>query len=54
MDKDNLRARLQDLTPEDLRTLRAMINGKLGKHTLTPERARRMVEAREQKRKQKD
>jgi hypothetical protein len=50
MDKEQLRVRLDGLSDDDLRTLRAMINGRLGKRTLTPEQARMMVLEREKKR----
>lgn len=44
--KSQLSALLDGLTPEDLRTLRAIINGKLGKREITPEQQARLQEAR--------
>lgn len=42
----HLAALLERLSNEDLRTLRAMINGKLGKRKITPEQQAKMQEAR--------
>ena len=44
--RDQLRAILSTLTPEELRTIRAMINGKLGRRTITPEQQEKMQAAR--------
>jgi hypothetical protein len=44
--KSQLSALLDGLTPDDLRTLRAIINGKLGKREITPEQQTRLQEAR--------
>ena len=44
--KSNLSALLDGLTPDDLRTLRAIINGKLGKRKITAEQQASMQEAR--------
>jgi hypothetical protein len=37
---------LEGLSREDLRTLRAMINGRLGKRSISPEQQEKMQEAR--------
>lgn len=42
MTKDDLRQLVAALTDDDLRTLRAMINGKLGKRKITPEQQAKM------------
>ena len=46
MSKDKLRKLLEGLSIAELKTLRAMINGKLGKRTITPEQQARMQEGR--------
>ena len=40
--KDQLRELLEGLTDDDLRTLRAIINGTLSKRTITPEQQAKM------------
>jgi hypothetical protein len=47
--KSELSSLLDGLSNEDLRTLRAIINGKLGKREITPEQQARMQTARKQK-----
>lgn len=49
--KSQLSALLDGLTPEDLRILRAIINGKLGKREITPEQQVRLQEARKKSKK---
>jgi len=49
MTKDQLRELLTGLTEDDLVTLRAIINGKLGKRKITPEQQTKMQEARKKK-----
>jgi hypothetical protein len=44
--KAHLSALLEGLSIEDLRTLRAIINGKLGKRNITPEQQAKMQAAR--------
>lgn len=44
--KVNLSALLDGLSSEELRTLRAIINGKLGKRNITPEQQAKMQAAR--------
>ena len=46
--KQRLRKFVDGLKPEDLKTLRAMINGKLSKRTLGPEDQAKMQEARKE------
>ncbi|MBT0665732.1 hypothetical protein KI809_15590 [Geobacter pelophilus] len=46
MTKEQLRELIEGLTDDDLRTLRAIINGKLGKREITPEQQAKMQEAR--------
>lgn len=47
--KSELSALLDGLSNDDLRTLRAIINGRLGKREITPEQQARMQAARKQK-----
>jgi hypothetical protein len=47
--KDQLAEIVADLPPADLRTLRAIINGKLSRRTITPEQQAKMIAAREAK-----
>jgi hypothetical protein len=49
MTKDQLNELITGLTPADLVTLRAIINGKLSKRTLTKDQADRMNEAKKAK-----
>lgn len=49
MTKDQLRELLEGLIDDDLRTLRAIINGKLGKRVITPEQQVNMQAARKRK-----
>lgn len=44
--KSQFSSLLDGLTDDDLRTLRAIINGKLGKREITPEQQAKMQEAR--------
>lgn len=43
------RGMFKDMSPQELRTLRAIINGKLSRRTLTTEQSKAMLEARKQK-----
>ena len=47
--KDKLRKLLEGLTEAELKTLRSMINGKLGKRTITAEQQARMQDARKKR-----
>lgn len=49
--KSQLFALLDGLTPEDLRILRAIINGKLGKREITQEQQASLQEARKKSKK---
>lgn len=49
MSKDQLRKLLAGLTEDDLRTLRAIINGMLSKRKITPEQQTKMQQARKRK-----
>lgn len=42
MEKERLQRLIDGLTQDDLRTLRAIINGKLSKRTITPEQQAKM------------
>lgn len=44
--KDHLRELLEGLNDDDLRTLRAIINGKISKRKITPEQQAKMQEGR--------
>lgn len=44
--KEQLSRLLEGLSREDLRTLRAMINGRLGRRSISPEQQEKMQEAR--------
>lgn len=46
MTKDQLRELINNLSADDLRTLRAIVNGKLSKRKITPEQQKRMQEGR--------
>lgn len=46
MTKKELRQRIDDLNEADLKTLRAMINGKLSKRTISAEKQAEMQAAR--------
>jgi hypothetical protein len=46
MTKDQLRELVEGLTDDDLRTLRSIINGKIGKRKITPEQQADMQAAR--------
>lgn len=46
---DQLRRLVEGLTEEDLRTLRAIINGKLSKRKISPEQQEKMQRARQSK-----
>ena len=47
--KDQLAEMVAPLPPDELRTLRAIINGKLGKRTITKEQQDKMQAARKEK-----
>lgn len=49
MNKDQLRELLTGMTEDDLRTLRAIINGMLSKRKITPEQQAKMQAARKKK-----
>lgn len=49
MDKEDLRLMVEGLTDGDLRTLRAVINGKISKRKITPEQQEAMQKARKNK-----
>jgi hypothetical protein len=49
MTKEQLRELLEGLTKSDLITLRAIINGKIGKRKITPEQQAKMQAARKRK-----
>jgi hypothetical protein len=49
MTKDKLRELVEGLTDDDLRTLRAIINGKLSKRKITPEQQRAMQASRKKR-----
>ena len=46
MSKDKLRKLLEGLTEQELKTIRSMVNGKLGKRSITPEQQAKMQESR--------
>lgn len=47
MTKEQLRELVEGLTDDDLRTLRAIINGKIGKRVITPDQQAKMQAARQ-------
>ena len=49
MTKDQLRELLEGLTDDDLRTLRAIINGKISKRQIDPDQQAKMQAARKRK-----
>jgi len=49
MTKDQLREMVEGLTDDDLRTLRAIINGKIGKRKIDPTQQAKMQAARKRK-----
>ena len=49
MIKEQLRELVEGLTDDGLRTLRAIINGKIGKRKITPEQQAKMQAARKRK-----
>lgn len=49
MDTEKLRKLLEGLDDEELKTLRAMINGRLSKRKITPEQQAKMQAARKKK-----
>jgi hypothetical protein len=49
MTKDQLRELVEGLTDDDLRTLRAIINGKISKRKITPEQQEAMQAARKKR-----
>ena len=49
MTKDQLRERVDGLTDDDLRTLRAIINGKISKRKIDPVQQAKMQEGRKKK-----
>lgn len=49
MTKDQLREMVEGLTDDDLRTLRAIINGKISKRKIGPEQQSKMQSARKRK-----
>jgi hypothetical protein len=49
MTKDELNAMLHGIPDADLRTLRAIINGKLSRRTITPEQQAKMIAAKDAK-----
>jgi hypothetical protein len=49
MTKDQLRELIEGLTDDDLRTLRAIINGKISKRAIDPEQQAKMQAARKRK-----
>ena len=51
--KDKLREFVDKLQPEDRKTLRAMVNGKLSKRTISPEAQEKMQDARRKKKRKK-
>lgn len=46
MNKEELRARIEGLSEDELRALRAIINGKLSKRTISAEQQAKMQQAR--------
>lgn len=49
MTKDQLRELVEGLTDDDLRTLRAIINGKISKRKIDPQQQAKMQAARKRK-----
>lgn len=47
--KDQLKDLITGLQDDDLRTMRAIINGKLGRRTISPEAQAKMQESRKKK-----